>query len=68
MHRSNKVPYFFLGLAAVLAAIALVVFIVRLQQKKSPSIPNKMPGQIVEPKSPTDLPVPKSPAADLEKP
>ncbi|NJR43042.1 MAG: hypothetical protein HC767_10675 [Akkermansiaceae bacterium] len=46
MHRSNKVPYFFLGLAAVLAAIALVVFIVRLQQKNLPPSLTRCQGRL----------------------
>jgi OmpA-OmpF porin, OOP family len=67
MQRSNKIPYFFLALAAVLAAIALVVLIVRLQQKKSSSIPNKNSEPITESKPQLDHQTPKDPAADLEK-
>ncbi len=70
MHRSHKISYFFLGLAAVLAAVALVMLIVRLQQNKaSPVIKDKeIPETIAaQPKSLSDQQPPKDPAADLEK-
>jgi OOP family OmpA-OmpF porin len=54
MHSRSKIPYFFLGLAAVLAASAVVMMVLRLREKK-PDLPPVVPTQAVEPTPPPKI-------------
>lgn len=70
MHRS-KLPYFFLGLAAVLAASALVLLIVRLRDKSTPPPRPQTAPQVVESPKPKietldQTPPPEDPAKALQ--
>lgn len=70
MQRS-KLPYFFLGLAAVLAASALVLLVLRLRDKSTPPSMPQTPPEVVETPKPEietldQTPPPEDPAKALQ--
>lgn len=63
MHPRSKLPYFFLGLAAVLAVTALVSLILRWEKKKEKEALPVEEKQVVEAPAPAKIPPLNEPAA-----